>query len=231
MDRVYLCRGFTLIEILTVIAIITILLSAFVVVGRGYSDRARAHKTQGILERVEVALEAYRCEFGDYPPDGYDYSVTTSDGYPLRGSASLTYFLAWKKSDGINDPQEFILMKRLYTPDYAEDPQHRSMVEAHNRQPYLEIEDKLITRAGEIADGWGNPIHYDNLAYDQKTHMPRYSPNPRGMHNCPDPDPRQVRRPQGPFQPGTFDLWSNGKDGHKRGAKADDDIIRGERAK
>jgi prepilin-type N-terminal cleavage/methylation domain-containing protein len=227
MNRRYLSRGFTLIEILTVMAIITVLFLSFTVVIPGIGDRARAQKTQAILERIEFALEAYRSEFGEYPPDGYDQSLSTPGGYSLRGSASLTYFLAWKRPDGTNDPQDFVLMKK----SYAEDPGIPVMVEAHNRQPYLEIEDKLLTRAGEIIDGWRNPVHYDNLAYDQRTNMPRYSPNPRGMHNCPDPDPREVHKPPGPFHPGTYDLWSNGKDGHKKGAKADNDIMRGERAR
>ena len=219
--------GFTLIEVLTVVAIITILLGALVVVGTGHADRARAQKTQSILEQIELALQLYHSEFDEYPPDGYDYSVSTSPGYPIRGSACLTYFLAWKSPDGVNDPRDFILIKK----SYVEDPAYPIDVKAHNGQPYLEIETNLFTRAGEIVDGWGNPIHYDNCARDQKTNQPRYSPNPRGMHNCLDPDPREVRRPRGTSYPGTYDLWSNGKDGHTKSAKADDDIMRGERAR
>jgi prepilin-type N-terminal cleavage/methylation domain-containing protein len=219
--------GFTLIEMLIVVTIIIILLGALVAVGTGYPDRARANKTQSILGQIELALQSYQSEFGEYPPDGYDYSVSTPQGYPLRGSATLTYFLAWKNPDGVNDPRDFFLIKK----SYAEDPNYPVEVKVHNGQPYLEIGTGLFTRAGEIVDGWGNPIHYDNCAYDQKTNQPRYSPSPPGMHRCLDPDPREVRSPHGPIHPGTYDLWSNGKDGHKKDAKANDDIMRGERAR
>ena len=47
-----------------------------------------------------MAIDSYANEFGEYPPDGYDYPVYTPNGIQLKGSACLTYFLAWVYPDG-----------------------------------------------------------------------------------------------------------------------------------
>lgn len=63
-------RGFTLIEVLTVVAIIG-LLASVILVGLG-SFRARARDSRRIadLRSTQNALELYYTKFSQYPPDG-----------------------------------------------------------------------------------------------------------------------------------------------------------------
>ncbi|MFH1421447.1 MAG: type II secretion system protein, partial [Planctomycetota bacterium] len=198
------CNGFTLVEVLTVVAIITILIGALIVVGSGYGSKARAAKTQGIIGALEIALESYHSEFYAYPPDGYDSPVTV-EGYTLRGSACLTYFLMWK----LPHKKNIILKKESYA-----EGNERQLINANGGRPYLgTIELSYISKDGEVLDGWENPLHYDNVEYDPDTKLPRYTPNPKGMHNCSDPDPRESASSRGTSYPGSYDIWSNGKDG------------------
>ena len=64
--------GFTLVEMLTVIAIIGIL--AALMSGAMVAVRARVQKAaiSAELKQLEMALEAYKTTYGEYPPDGTD---------------------------------------------------------------------------------------------------------------------------------------------------------------
>ena len=64
--------GFTLVEMLTVIAIIGIL--AALMSGAMVAVRARVQKAaiSAEIKQLEMALEAYKTTYGEYPPDGTD---------------------------------------------------------------------------------------------------------------------------------------------------------------
>ncbi len=64
--------GFTLVEMLTVVAIIGIL--AALMAGAMVSVRARVQKAaiSAEIKQLEMALEAYKTTYGEYPPDGTD---------------------------------------------------------------------------------------------------------------------------------------------------------------
>jgi prepilin-type N-terminal cleavage/methylation domain-containing protein len=100
-------RGFTLVELLTVIVIIGMLvamITAAAIPARNYVRNARM-KTE--ITQLALALEAFKTEFGDYPPDGKDPAGTTmflarafprySGGLPtgitLDPSNALTFWL------------------------------------------------------------------------------------------------------------------------------------------
>jgi prepilin-type N-terminal cleavage/methylation domain-containing protein len=69
-------RAFTLIELLTVIAIIGILAGiTFGVVG-GVKERARISNSRSELAALTAALEAYKRQYGDYPQTG-PYTAST----------------------------------------------------------------------------------------------------------------------------------------------------------
>lgn len=69
--------AFTLIELLTVIAIIGVLVSITIGIGRGVQERAAIGKAKAELAVLAAALEQYKLQYGDYPwtpakkPDGY----------------------------------------------------------------------------------------------------------------------------------------------------------------
>jgi len=60
-------EGFTLVEIMAVLALIALLASLSVSVTLGLSKRSQVAKARADLELLSVALEAYRRDLGDYP--------------------------------------------------------------------------------------------------------------------------------------------------------------------
>ena len=80
----YAFKAFTLIELLTVIAIIGILSAITITAVRGVGDQAKINRAKSELETLSVGLAAYKRYFGDYPwvggtetnPDLHDMSAT-----------------------------------------------------------------------------------------------------------------------------------------------------------
>lgn len=97
MRRFLRIRGFTLVEIIVVIAIITILTSAGGLVAyQGARERARDTQRLNDLERIAVVVEAYRQEYGSYPDCGGGISiepggVTKGGGGCTDGGTLLSY--------------------------------------------------------------------------------------------------------------------------------------------
>jgi len=218
--------GFTLIEVLTVVGIIGLLIAAIVVVTGGATEKAAKKGTQGILNRLAMALESYHSEFQAYPPDGYDEPVIAPNGQRLRGSACLTYYLAWMYPDGSGNFERFTLKK----PDFS-DSDNIKMIDVNKGVPFIEevkTNDEL-NKFGEFVDKFGmrsgNPLHYDNTEVVNGKSM--YTSRPQTMSGESDPDPREANNKGKPFFRDGYDLWSSGPDGGTKEAKADDDMISG----
>jgi len=60
-------RAFTLIEILTVIAIVAVLTGIVLGVGRRAAESARIARAKGELAALSAALEGYKRQYGEYP--------------------------------------------------------------------------------------------------------------------------------------------------------------------
>lgn len=81
------CRaqGFTVLEVLVVIAIIMFLLGMTVSIARSVREQARIHATRALMQQISMALEQYEAEFKTLPPD-------TGYGLPRNGgNAGVTY--------------------------------------------------------------------------------------------------------------------------------------------
>lgn len=61
-------NGFTIVELLIVIVVIAILASITVVAFNGVQSKARDNSRNNAVSSIQKALEAYRSEFGIYPP-------------------------------------------------------------------------------------------------------------------------------------------------------------------
>jgi prepilin-type N-terminal cleavage/methylation domain-containing protein len=68
-------RAFTLIELLTVIAIIGVLAGILVPTIAGVVNTARKGALKIEVDELAKAVERYRDKYGDYPPDGSDWGV------------------------------------------------------------------------------------------------------------------------------------------------------------
>lgn len=62
-------RGFTLVELIVVIAIITLLMALLSVFIVGVLDRAANAKAKAIVEGLDKACQTYKLEYNVYPPD------------------------------------------------------------------------------------------------------------------------------------------------------------------
>ena len=65
-------KGFTLIELIIVAAIIAILAAVAIPVYRGYTQRARRADAKTALEQLRASQEVFRAEMGRYANDGTD---------------------------------------------------------------------------------------------------------------------------------------------------------------
>ena len=65
-------RAFTLVEILTVIVIISILATLTVLAVAGAMRASKRAKIGWEMSQISMALEQYKNEFGEYPPDLFD---------------------------------------------------------------------------------------------------------------------------------------------------------------
>jgi len=214
--------GFTLIEVLTVIGIMSLLLATIIVVASGVGDRAKVAGTKGLLHQISMAMQRYYNEFKEYPPDGYDTPVVAPNGAQLKGSACLTYYLGWMYADS-GEFKSFDMKKNDYT-----DPDNIRIVDVHGREPFwmdLKPKDNL-NEYGEVLDKWRNPLRYDNCE-KTKAGVVQYTQNPSVMKGGGDPDPRQSDNGGKAFNPGAYDFWSCGKNGNTDEMDTKDDIIGG----
>ncbi len=62
-------KGFTLIEMLVVIAIILLLIALLSMLVQGVLDRARYNKTAVLVHTLSKGCDSYRLDFGIFPPD------------------------------------------------------------------------------------------------------------------------------------------------------------------
>ena len=84
-------RGFTLIEMLTVIAIIVALSGLLLSAVMTAKKRANAAHTQYTIKMLEACIECYQADFGDYPPGA---------GGGVRSSEALYRTLSTLKMGG-----------------------------------------------------------------------------------------------------------------------------------
>jgi prepilin-type N-terminal cleavage/methylation domain-containing protein len=85
--------GFTLIEMLIVISIITIL-GGLVLTAIGVASRtSKENATRAIIKQLEAALMRYESDFQDYPP-------SDGDSQGMKGSENLWKYLRTEKKEG-----------------------------------------------------------------------------------------------------------------------------------
>lgn len=82
-------RGFTLVELLIVVAIIGILATILMTNFVGVRQRARDAQRKADLRQMQAALELYRADTGGYPQDTTDYRLNSTTVCAL-GSQSFS---------------------------------------------------------------------------------------------------------------------------------------------
>jgi prepilin-type N-terminal cleavage/methylation domain-containing protein len=130
--------GFTIVEMLIVIAIITILMAMLIPVLTTVRRRAQIKSTRALVDGIQDALGRYYIDFDEYPP---------SNTAGLSGAvdpSSLYVYLAGPNGKGIDTVQ-------------GGTPCHHD--------PYLAVPPEYVQRSNGqtlIVDAWGSPIVYLN---------------------------------------------------------------------
>ena len=107
-----ICRRFTLVEILAVLAILAMLMGIGVGVYSLTMSKAKRAKTEALIKRIEVALEAFKTKYGYYPQTeavgnnhfylDLDNKQGTSPSWD-NTDGSLTYFKKLIDYESINN--------------------------------------------------------------------------------------------------------------------------------
>ncbi len=156
-------KGFTLIEILVVVAILAILVALTIIGLAGVQNKAKVAATKGIIGALTGAIEEYYETFKEYPPDGYDGYSTIG----RKGSASLVYYLCqpitYTRKVGPAGAQYeqkkkvgpfFKGYKRNhFTVHYTSDDQLENGIQSNSQL--------------EFQDGWKFAIEYDRVGEDK----------------------------------------------------------------
>ena len=201
--------GFTLIEIIVVMAIIVVLVGLVLVSARGILGKGYQRNTEARIRMVEDHLEKYKELTGKYPPDGFDSPQKNDQGTKIYGSACLQYFLSRPVR------VERKIAGRL------EIKEHPPIYQFSKGE--LSAEDADAPGAREIVDGWGTPFHYDNTEDGRFEAQSFASHLPEADEDTHPEDPRTgdfiVDGKNAVEKPGVqgkgFDLWSHGEQGHE----------------
>lgn len=162
MKRIYKTwkTGFTLVEVLTTIAVIAILLGFLVPALTKVQEAAQTAKQKAQFHGIEIALEAVYTDTGDYPPSAWNTAMYGQYAAPQRLAEALVgrdgfglhKDTIWH-ANGTRDGNVVAGDKSnaLYEPD-------RAVNKAERYGPYLDLEKanavKLSTLYGTLPSGW-----------------------------------------------------------------------------
>lgn len=147
-------RGFTLIEVLVVIAVIVVLIGLSFPAYSAVKRSSQRKTTRAFLERVSLACAQYEQQWGDYPP-----SNPVRVGLPSNG-----------KNDGIEALLRCLTTARKEGP-YLVDIEDGQLKNADGDE--LKSADPTgstiaVKALYELTDPWGNPIAYiHNSEYEK----------------------------------------------------------------
>jgi prepilin-type N-terminal cleavage/methylation domain-containing protein len=175
-------RGFTLMELIVVMAIIGVVAGLVMATASSVQKNTRKRKAEAQIGALELALERYKMEFGNYPaPSATDKTESFPDGDYVVGGAEMLYqALSGDGTDAILGVSEGGPSSGRLGQD---GPVFMEMLNAENKTQNLVAVDR---ETGEpkyyLRDPYGKPLQYE-----------RFDPNnPSMTHNR------------------TFDLWSFG---------------------
>jgi len=197
-------RAFTLVEMLTVVTIIS-LLAALTLGGYTYAMRSSKRKlTIGTFESIKLALERYNVEFAEYPqPNGTGQMVLFPPGnknaYDVSGAACLYQALTGDGYDQIKGVTGATASAGGGSAGSSSDGKVEGAAEVKNKM-LVEIPRAIFTKKGStyiLIDGFGHPFQYTKAAAPT-------APVAQGAQGASATTPITINS--------TYDLWSYAED-------------------
>lgn len=199
--------GFTLIEVLVVMAILGVLVSFVLVAANKHRVSAAEEATRALIQRIDLAMEKYYGYTNAYPPDGFDSDVTNEAGVPIHGSACLHHFLGKAFS---------------FTQNIAGERREKKVEPLMEFRGAERMEDPNNDGVFEIVDAFGTPLHYDNTRngrfepQDGTAHMEEVRDHPGDPRENSDDGVVTTEGVQGL----KYNIWSHGFGRHDSKSKS-----------
>lgn len=151
-------RGFTLIELMVVIAIISVLATLSMGIISVVGNQNRIAAANADIQRLSLALQQYFQHAGRFPPTSEDHR----DNYVMYGALTGD-----TNHDGVYTPGEDGDIPR----------NHR-----YWRGPYVQLDRAKTDEKGNFLDPWGEPYRY----LENRTEAPRFEVNPNSflLYSC-----------------------------------------------
>lgn len=203
--------AFTLVELLTVLAIIVILTSLVVSVGGYVQKKSALSRAAGEISMLVSACESYKSDNGNFPRD-------TTNAKSTDAISPKADFVPTSDAKGKYAASSLFLYKELSgdktgsgdAPDgIPDDGQQRYLKDVENRilKATKNPTTKAIISVQYLQDPFGYPYAYStSAANDEQTYQKQILQNP-ALRNT-------LKRPTGTalhgFNSGSYDLWSTG---------------------
>ncbi|RME88699.1 MAG: type II secretion system protein [Planctomycetota bacterium] len=198
-------KGFTLVEILVVIALIGLLMGIFMVAIGSSRRNAKIRATKTLLKQLELALSNYQSDFGTYPPSSLKDIGVTIENSKNQGIESLVACLFTQQKNG------------PYFKDYDS-----KRLTNYDKDKMPNFNDNLNKsgEALEYTDSWKEVLVYiHGRDYQDYQRVADYmGKKSYGFSIKPAMDPKTKNF----FNPTTFQLWSVGPNGKNENGRGDD---------
>ena len=137
-------KGFTLIEVFTVAATIAILISILIPSITMVKKKAKETQQRAQITSLEMALEAFKGDYGDYPPSFWydDRNLSGTQAYQYCGAQKLAEALMGRDLLGFHPDSQWIApITQASNSPYYLDNLNDNQIEQNMKQrvgPYLE---------------------------------------------------------------------------------------------
>lgn len=214
MRRDVASSGFTLVEILVVVAIIGLLAGLILPSLMSAGGKAKITETSFLIEKITAALQTYEHDWGDYPP------------------TSLKHYGAFTNNinDGIESLVVHLADKSKGTPYFEPEEKHLANLDKDDIPASFPVNWYFGDRqAREIMDSWGNPlVYFHNRDYaSPKSHMRTYKlasgRSRRGFA------PGKSKKTATYHSWSSYQIWSVGPNGENENGEGDDIVSWGKK--
>lgn len=169
-DKITIRGGFTLAEILTTVAIIAILLAVLLPALNQVGKKAANVKQKAQFHGIEIALETFRSDKGDYPASFFDNTGTRE----YTGSHRLAEAIVGRDGLGFHPDSAMksngrkVNSEPIYYPEFglwADSLPNTDQLKQDNlaarKGPYMDLESSNAISVGDYPAGYNYAIFFD----------------------------------------------------------------------